>query len=65
MFANDGHAQNMVFARLRQHFNKAMRFTVSNGTIQIVKMISADFISNVLFFGILFIKTDPWRLQDR
>ena len=54
--ADDGHAQNLVFARHGQYFHKAVCLTVRNRAVQVVNAVLRHLVSNALLFGVLLVQ---------
>ena len=59
VFADDGHAEQLVLAGYGQHLDEALRRAVGNGTIEFVHAVFRDFKGNTFFLSLQFVEADP------
>ena len=56
------HAQNLVAARARQHFDKALRVAVGNGPVQLGQFKAADLKGHLLRARLCFVQAHARHL---
>ena len=62
VFPGDGGAEYPVLARHGQYLDHAVSGAICNGAVQILEVVTGDFVVYAFFHGLRFVQADPGNL---